>query len=319
MRVISRDLISAHFNSEQALGYIAEGFVAYSQGRVQMPTPQNFLFAEAEGDCCVKSAWLEGSSSFAVKVSTGFYANPKRGLESNDGLILVFCANTGQPLALLADHGWLTCMRTALAGRLVTQYLAPPVVRAIGIIGTGVQARLQLEQTLAVTDCRDVHVWGRSAQEQERFKTFAENLGCQVVMADSPETLVRNCNLIICATPSREPLVQHQWTQAGTHITAVGADAPGKQELDPKLMAMADLIVVDSVTQCSAYGEASHALHQHLIKHSDLIELGLVLQGKHPGRIRQQDLTIADLTGLAIQDSQIARCILNSIASADSA
>lgn len=128
-----------------------------------MPPVQAFTFNEANGDCCIKAAYIQGSKTFTVKVSTGFYDNPGKGLESNDGLMLVLSAITGRPLALLQDQGWLTGIRTALAGRIAARLLAPSKVRAIGILGTGTQARLQLEQLGAVTSCRQVIVWGRGA------------------------------------------------------------------------------------------------------------------------------------------------------------
>lgn len=306
MNVFSQSQIIAALDLAEAAEGIRLGFIAYSQGRVKVPPVQNFAFAQANGDCCVKSAWVEGSETFTVKVSTGFYDNPAQGLPSNDGLMLVLSALTGQPLALLQDGGWLTGMRTALAGQIVARALAPTHVEAIGILGTGTQARLQLEQLCPVTDCRRVVVWGRHTQALQSYRDFAEGLGFAVTLTEDAEIVANQANLIVTTTPSREALLQRRWLRPGTHITAVGADGPGKQELDPRLVAAADVIVVDSVQQCSQYGEVCHALQAGLIQPAQLLELGRLLAGEGRGRRDDRQITLADLTGVAVQDAQIA-------------
>lgn len=316
MKVYNQQQIIAAMNLPVAAEMIARGFIAFSHGKVKVPPVQNFVFPEANGDCCVKSAWVEGEATFTVKISTGFYDNPSKGLASNDGLMLVLSAETGQPLALMQDEGWLTCIRTALAGQVVARALAPSVIQAIGILGTGVQARMQLEQLMPVTDCRQVTVWGRNHQELDDYRTFAERLGFVVSTTLSAEQVARSCNLIVTATPSRQALLQSEWIRPGTHITAVGADTPGKQELDAALVGRADVIVVDSLAQCSQYGEISHALKAGLIDKEQLLELGLLLAGEGVGRTNQQQITVADLTGVAVQDAQISRCALDACATA---
>ncbi|WP_248917703.1 ornithine cyclodeaminase family protein [Pseudomonas entomophila] len=306
MKIHEREAIIASLDLNEAVRWLEQGFVAYSQGRVQVPPVQAFAFAQANGDCCVKSAYLEGGDTFTVKVSTGFYDNPAQGLASNDGLMLVFSARTGQPLALLADQGWLTCMRTALAGRIVARLLAPRQVERIGILGTGTQARMQLEQLMPVIPCRELSVWGRSEAGLASYRDFAERLGFTVRLEREPQAVAEAANLIISATPSREALLERDWVRPGTHITAVGADAPGKQELAARLVAKADLVVVDSLSQCSQYGEVSHALQAGLLEHSRLLELGTLLGNPSMGRASDDQLTVADLTGVAVQDAQIA-------------
>lgn len=306
MKIHKRDAIIASMDLDEAVRWLEQGFQAYSQGRVQAPPVQAFAFAQANGDCCVKSAYLEGGDTFTVKVSTGFYDNPAQGLASNDGLMLVFSARTGQPLALLADQGWLTCMRTALAGRIVARLLAPRQVARIGILGTGTQARMQLEQLMSVVPCRALSVWGRSEAGLAEYREFAERLGFTVRLEREPQAVAEAANLIVSTTPSREVLLEREWVRPGTHITAVGADAPGKQELAPSLVAKADLIVVDSLSQCSQYGEVSHALQAGLLERSRLLELGSLLGDPSLGRLSDDSLTVADLTGVAIQDAQIA-------------
>ncbi|OQS42910.1 ornithine cyclodeaminase family protein [Chromobacterium haemolyticum] len=310
MKIFNKDEILARLDLERAEALLRQGFIAYSAGRTQLPPVQHFAFAAANGDCCVKSGYVEGESLFAVKVSSGFYDNSKRGLPSNQGLVLCFCAHTGAPLALLRDEGWLTAWRTALAGRLAARVLAPRRVEAIGIVGTGLQARLQLRALQAVTPCREAWVWGRSEAALAAFAAEFEPLGYRLRTTLDAEPLARACRLIVSCTPSTRPILQAGWLRPGTHVTAVGADAAGKQELAAELVAGADRIVVDSVAQCAAYGEASHALAAGLLDRERLAELGQVLAGERPGRQSEDEITLADLTGLAVQDAQIAKCVL---------
>ncbi len=310
MKLLDKAQIIARLDPELATQRLEEGFIAFSNGQVQAPPTQAFQFSANNGDCCIKSAFVEGSDTFTVKVSTGFYDNPGKGLPSNDGLMLVCCAHTGRPLALLQDEGWLTAVRTALAGRIVARLLAPSQVTAIGILGTGLQARLQLQHLMPVTACRRVIVWGRGEQQLAAFQEHANALGFQVTLTHDPQHVAEGANLIVSATPSRQPLLRREWLRPGTHITAVGADAPGKQELDPALVASADRLIVDSIRQCSHYGEVAHAVRAGLIDEQRLGELGHLLQGHIPGRSDEREVTLADLTGVAVQDAQIARCVL---------
>ena len=164
MKIYELEQIKSAMDAARASVLIERGFIAYAQGKVKVPPVQNLVFTEDNGDCCVKTAWIEGEETFTIKIATGFYDNPRKGLASNDGMMLVFSATTGEPVALLKDAGWLTAIRTALAGRIAAKHLAPDNVTGIGIIGTGQQARMQLEQLMTIIDCRKVFAWGRSIE-----------------------------------------------------------------------------------------------------------------------------------------------------------
>lgn len=310
MKLYSRQHLERSMDYSKAVQMLEAGFIAFSRGQVQVPAVQCFDFAQHNGDCCVKSAYISGEDCFTVKVSTGFYDNPRKGLDSNNGLMLVLSARTGLPLALLQDEGWLTCLRTALAGQIVARHLAPREVQAIGILGTGMQARMQLQHLLPVISCRHVVVWGRQSAALEHYRAFAEQLGCQVETTLDAEYVAAKANLIVTATPSRTALLRSEWIRPGTHITAVGADAPGKQELDAALLGRADRLFVDAIAQCSHYGESAHALRAGLIDIDKLLELGRLLSGEVEGRSNDHQITLADLTGVAVQDAQIAQCAL---------
>ncbi|MGF6572531.1 ornithine cyclodeaminase [Paraburkholderia fungorum] len=312
MKIWTKDEIIARFDMERAVRMVEQGFIAYSRKTTQVPPIQNFQFEAINGECCIKSAYVDGADTFAVKVSSGFYNNPAAGLPSNSGLVMLFSARTGAPVALLQDEGWLTCVRTAIAGQLAARVLAPPEVHGIGIIGTGVQARLQLEYLRPVTSCREVHVWEPNAERRAQFADDMSVVGFSVHAHDTADGVASNSNFIVTATPSRKALLESNWVQDDTHITAVGADGPGKQELDPVIVSRADVIVVDSIAQCSKYGEVSHALSAGLIQLEQLTELGTLLASGKRGRddSRGKQITVADLTGVAVQDAQIADSIV---------
>lgn len=310
MKIINQQQIIDSFDADSITSLLKSGFIAYSRQQVQQPPVQHFLFEQAAGDCCIKSAWLEGDEQFVVKVSAGFYRNPAQGLASNQGLLMAFSALTGEPQALLLDEGWLTALRTALAGRIAAELCAPADIPAIGIVGCGMQARLQLQQLKPLTPCRDVWLWGRSEPALQAFRHDAETEAFRVHTTRDAAELAAHCRLIVTTTPSREPILQAADIQPGTHITAIGADAHGKQELATDLVARADLLLVDALSQCADYGEIATAYRQGLLTSKPIVEFGAALAQGGTLRSSPQQITIADLTGLAIQDVQIVKGIL---------
>jgi ornithine cyclodeaminase len=284
-----------------------EGFVAYSDGRVVVPPVSYLHLEEASGDCHIKYGYIRGDDYFVVKIATGFYQNPKQGLPVGDGIMALFNQQTGRLEALLVDEGYLTDMRTAAAGGVAAKYLAPKKIKRIGIVGTGVQARLQLDMLQNVTDCREAMVWGRNRARTERYKSEMAEQGFKVEAAARIEELAESCNLIVTTTLAREPLLKAKDIRPGTHITAVGADAPGKQELDPEIFNKADVCVVDSLSQCIDHGETAHAVKAGFSVERRLVELGAVIKDVERGRTEDEQITIADLTGVAVQDIQVAK------------
>lgn len=313
MKILNKRQILDAFDADAVTLLLKQGFIAYSQQQVQQPPVQHFLFEQAAGDCCIKSAWLEGDEQFVVKVSSGFYRNPTQGLASNQGLMMAFSAQTGEPQALLLDEGWLTALRTALAGRIVAELCAPADIPAIGIVGCGMQAQLQLQQLKNQISCREVWVWGRKELALDTFRRQAEAEGFRVQTTQDAAELARHCRLIVTTTPSREPILRAADIQPGTHITAVGADAHGKQELAADLVARADVLLVDALAQCADYGEIATAYRQGLLKSTPIVELGSALAQGIKVRNDDQQITLADLTGLAIQDVQIVKGILERV------
>jgi ornithine cyclodeaminase len=289
---------------------IARGFVAYSNGRARVPPVGHLGFTHPAGDLHIKYGHVEGEDVFVIKMATGFPGNVSQGLPTGDGAILLFARQTGLLRAVLLDQGRLTDIRTAAAGAVAARTLAHREVRRIGILGGGVQARLQLRMLGRVTRCRDVMIWNRTRTRAEMLATHAGSEGYRVTVASSAVEVAEAADLLVTATAAREPLFPASAVRAGTHVTAVGADAPGKQELDPALFARADVVVVDSRAQCADHGELAHALAAGAITMDRVRELGEVLADGSRGRRSDDAITICDLTGVAVQDIVVAQHVL---------
>jgi len=283
-------------------GAVESALAAYSRGEAVIP-PVGEMHLDA-GEVHLKYGYLRGGTHYVVKIASGFYGNPALGLPSSNGLMLLFAQQTGEPVAVLLDEGRLTDARTAAAGAVAAKHLAPQEVRCVGIVGPGIQARLQLEALAAVTSCREVMVWGRRPEAAHAYA--AEMPGWRVRVAPDIDALVERANLIVTTTPADAPLIGR--VRPGTHITAMGSDTPDKQELAAELVARADVVVGDSLSQCRLRGEISQAIRAGLFRMEDALELGDVIGGA-PGRSSDAQITVADLTGVAVQDLAIAEAV----------
>jgi ornithine cyclodeaminase len=291
------------------LPLIEEGFVAYSRGRAVVPPVGELIFKHPPGDVHIKYGYICGDEHYVIKIASGFYENPKIGLPSSDGMMLVFSQKTGRFECLLLDEGHLTNVRTAAAGAVAAKYLAPRKVRAAGILGAGTQGRMQLEYLRRVRDFEDAVVWGLNDAELEAYRRDMEPLGLRIRTTRDAEEAAAAANVIVTCTPSTHPLLQAEWIRPGTHITAVGSDTPEKQELDSAILARATRVVVDSLSQCEFRGEVFKALGAGLIRKEDLVELGAVIADERFRRASEDETTVADLTGVAVQDVQISKAV----------
>lgn len=313
MKIISLNEIKKCLEKIDIIPAIEKGFVAYSKGNAVIPPVGELLFTNPPGDVHIKYGYIIGDDYYVIKVASGFYENPKLHLPSSNGLMLIFNQKTGVLCGILLDEGCLTDLRTAAAGAIVAKHLAPRVVNRIGIIGTGTQAKLQLEYLKNIISCKDVIVYGRNDHNLSQFKIEMENKGFQVASTKKIEEVTSSCNFIITTTPSTSPLLFANQIKKGTHITAVGTDSPQKQELDENIFKNADVIVADSIKQCVERGDIAHAVQKKIINEGQLVELGNIILGQNKGRTDDQQITIADLTGLAVQDIQIAKSVFEAI------
>ncbi len=291
----------------EAVKVVEQAFIALSEGRASTPL-MSIPVPQYNGEMHVKSAVIQGLDSFAVKIASGFFDNPKLGLPSGSGMMLLFDAHTGFPQAVLLDNGYLTHTRTGAAGAIVAKYFAPAKVFTAGVIGAGRQGRFQLQALKLVRDFERVLAYDTDV---ERLKQFAEEmtsiLGLRVAIAGSAEAVVRESQVVITATPSREPFVRVEWLHPGLHITAMGADNGHKQELFPDVLARADRRICDLKAQVFRLGEHHFAAEAGLLSEQDAVEeIGEVAAGRKPGRASDREITVCDLTGVGIQDTAIA-------------
>lgn len=308
-QVYELDQIKAVCSSLDFSATIEAGFAAYSRGEVIVPPVGELSFEQPPGDTHIKYGYITGDEIFVIKIASGFYDNPKLGLPSNSGLMLVFSQQTGSLQAVLLDEGYLTDVRTAVAGQVAARYLAPREVNTIGVFGTGIQARMQVEYLASVTDCRKVVAWGRSDETLQAYKKDMQAAGFEVGLTSDPAEVAAACNLLVTATPAQQPFLSVDMIQPGTHITAMGSDTSYKQELDSRILEKADLVVADSVVQCLERGEIARALAGGFLSEQDVVELGTIIAGDTAGRESEEQVTVADLTGVAVQDIQIAKAV----------
>ena len=308
-KIISLPEIKRVLKTLDPVALIESGFVAYSQGKAVVPPVGELLFEHPPGDVHIKYGYLIGDDYYVVKIASGFYENAHRGLPPNSGLMLLFEQKTGLLKNILLDEGYLTNVRTAVAGAIAAKYLRPNQVEAIGILGTGVQARMQARFLQPYLDCRQLVVWGRTPAHVEAYKSEMEASGYTVKAATHPSEVAALCNLIVTTTPSKQVLLSEKHIRSGTHITAMGSDTPEKNELAPNILRKADLVVADSIPQCGERGELHHALKTDTVSGESIIELGHIIANPSLGRTSETQITVADLTGVAVQDIQIAKAV----------
>ncbi len=291
----------------EAIDVVEQAFVALASGKVVMPPILSMAIPDANGEVDVKTAYIPGFEGFAIKVSPGFFDNPKIGLPSLNGLMILFSAKTGQVLALLLDNGYLTDVRTAAAGAVAARHLAPSTVETAGVIGTGVQARLQLKAAHLVRPFEQALVWGRDHDKARACAVdLSAELGIEVRAERDPARLVAQSQLVVTTTPAEHPVLKAEWLHPGLHITAMGSDQAGKNEIEPEALVSAGLYVADRVSQCEKLGELRSALAAGLWKRGTPPELGEIVSGIKMGRASEAEITICDLTGTGAQDTAIA-------------
>ncbi|WP_170405451.1 ectoine utilization protein EutC [Ruegeria arenilitoris] len=291
-----------------AIDCVENGFKVLAGGQVAMPPILSMPIADFNGEIDVKTAYVPGLDSFAVKMSPGFFDNPKLGLPSTSGLMVLFAAKTGMLEALLLDNGYLTDVRTAAAGAVAARHLARTDARRACVLGSGMQARLQLKSLSLVRPISSATIWARDfAKAQACAAELSAEMGIDVSASEDAEASVSNANIIITTTPSSTPIVRAEWLRPGQHITAMGSDQDHKNELEPECLARVTLYVPDRQTQTEKMGELRSAIASGVIgADARFAELGDIASGKSAGRQSEDDITIADLTGTGVQDTAIA-------------
>ena len=290
-----------------AIECVEQAFHALATKAVIMPPIMRLDILEHNGEIDVKTAYIPGVDSLAIKISPGFFDNPSLGLPSTNGLMVLFSTRTGMVEALLLDNGFLTNIRTAAAGAVAAKYFARADSQTAAILGAGAQAGLQLEALTLVRDISSATIWARDqARAEARAAELSDDLGIPVTACASVEMAIGNADIIVTTTPASKPILQSDFVRSGQHITAMGSDAEHKNEIDPQLVARARYFC-DRLSQVQSLGELHHALEKQLVKPSATFpELGQVISQQAPGRENSDDITLCDLTGTGIQDTAIA-------------
>ena len=277
-----------------ALDAVRSAFVRLERGEATVPEIMDFEFPG--GEAHVKGAWLHGDRFWSVKAASGF-----AGVGSS-GVSVVMSASDGRLAAVVMDGGLLTELRTAAAGALAASLLALPDLEQVCVVGAGGQARFQVEALLGVRAVGRVVVWARrEAQAAACASELSSQFGVRAAAVPDLEGAVRSSALVITVTPSREPLVRSGWLSPGAHLTAVGSDMPGKQEVEAAVLGDADLVVADHPPVAALNGELQHALAAGAVRLPDVVTLGSL-----PRRARETDVTVCDLVGIGVQDAAIA-------------
>lgn len=299
MRIFTREEIVAALDEAAAMAAVERAIIAFAAGGAQSGDAGHFSFP-APGDAHVKVAHLAGEDVFALKVSASFYSNPAKGLSSSQGFSAVLSATTGEALALFADGGWLTDMRTAMAGAIAARAIGYKG-GTLGIVGAGIQARIQAEVIRRHIGADRVLIWGR---DPAKAQALAAEIGGEACgdLAD----LVRASDLMVTTTPATEWLIDDAWVRPGARIVAVGSDGGGKRELDPRILGRAT-VIADSIDKCMENGEAGWAVRAGLLAADTIIPLGGLLA--EPRTFAADAIVVADLTGLPVQDAAIAGAV----------
>jgi len=308
--ILSEDEIRELVDAAKAREVVREAFRALHRGEATLPAVISLPFQAPEGLAHIKAGHLHDDDVWTVKVATDIEPDDG-GPTLHNGLMAVINVADGALAGLLLDNGYLTDLRTGAAGGVVTDLLARADATTVAIVGAGKQARFQLGAALQVRPIEAVRVTSRSA---ERVRAFADEVETRWRLAAqvcaSPEEAVRGADIVITTTPSTTPLVRAEWLENGVHVTAVGSDEPSKQELDPNVLARADLIAVDDLAQASRSGELHHALDAGCVEKERVVTVGQLVDRAVQGRTRAEEITVADLTGVGVQDAAIAALVV---------
>jgi ornithine cyclodeaminase/alanine dehydrogenase-like protein (mu-crystallin family) len=310
MLILSESEIRGLADAANARDVVREAFRALQRGEATLPGVISLPFRRPEGLAHIKAGHLHSDAVWTVKVSTDI--EPDDGDPTlHNGLMVVISVVDGALAGLLLDNGYLTDLRTGAAGGVAADLLAREDAKTVAIIGAGKQARFQLEAVLQVRQLETVRVASRLMERAQAFVGEVETRWrLAAELCPSVEEAVRGADIVITTTPSTSPLVQADWLDAGVHVTAVGSDEPTKQELHAEVLGRADVIAVDDRSQASRFGELHHGLDSGSVDEARVVTLGELLEGAAAGRTGSEDITVADLTGVGVQDAAIAALVV---------
>jgi alanine dehydrogenase len=303
IRLISLAEVEQTLSMTEVLKLVEQAFMERGKGRAQMPPKSYIFFSSHNGDLRVMPAYLEGLNEPGVKLVNVHPDNPaKHGIPTVMATILLFDPDSGTPVCIM-DGTLVTAMRTAAASGVAVKHLARKNSRVLGVVGAGGQSLRQVEAISEVLKLEEVKVFDLAqSRANDLARTIEERFGLSAKGVSSSQELAKGSDVIVTVTPSTTPVIQDDWVGEGTHISAIGADAPGKEELDPALLKRAK-VVIDDWEQASHSGEINVPIAKGLLSRSDIhADIGEVVAGLKAGRTTDSEITVFDSTGLAIQD-----------------
>lgn len=302
--ILSRHDVASVLDMGEVIDAVEHGYRAFENRRVVQPDIMSIEIPEENGEIDFKAAYAQDTGFITMKSASGFWGNQQRfSLPNSFSTLQIFDGKSGGLLCIM-DASLITGFRTGAAGAISSNYLARTNAACVGLIGAGMQSRTQLRALCTVRAIRQVFVWSVVSDETRQFKAEMEaELSIPIHICKSVRLAVERADIIITVTPSKTPLVQAAWVRPGTHIVAVGADMPGKQELDSALFKAAK-VVNDSIAQCIYRGETQNPFRDGIILRDDIYaEIGEIIVGKKLGRTNDREITIFDTTGMAVQDN----------------
>lgn len=310
VRVVPESQLLEHIHLDlNAVADVERGFAELDLGNATVPPIMMIPVPHLEAEVDIKSAYIRGLQYLAVKVASGFFKNPERGLPSQSGQMLVIDAETGFLKAVLLDNGYLTQVRTGAAGAVAATYLAPKTAERVGVVGAGAQARFQMRALALVREIKEIRSFSLDSDEVRDAYTrdMEQELGVKVIKAASVEEVVKESSVVVTTTPSRKPFLKAEWLHPGLHLTTMGSDAEEKQEVDGAVAGAVDILACDLKSQSFRLGELRSAIAAGSITESSpVVELGSFVNKKHPGRTSDDQITMCDLTGVGVQDTMIS-------------
>lgn len=333
IRVLNSAVIAEHFNMADAIEAVEKAYVLHAQKQVSLFDTVFYEFEPGAADMDIKSGTVDKEGIFGMKLMSWFLKNEEKELNSLMGNIMLYSRETGAPIALL-DGASITGLRTGAAGGLGAKYLAREGAEELLLIGTGNQAPYQLASALIqlktirrVTVCNALNFdWARSFvdtiknrlekdflsaldQDTPAYEALKEKLAIDIVAEEDIEKAVRRADVILTATPSKEAMIRKEWVKKGAHLSCMGADMEGKQEIDEQLFCAAK-VFTDDIEKTSRVGEMETAIKKGLFSKEQIAgELGAVILGEIPGRESDEEITIFDASGLAVQDLMAAKVL----------
>lgn len=301
--LLNQSQIKELSDMKEILDSVETAFKVHAERSVEMPAKEYLFYKKFRGDLRIMPCFVRKMDESGVKCVNVHPDNPRKyNLPTVMAIIELVDPKTGFPISIM-DGTWITNMRTGAAAGVATKYLARENSEVLGLVGAGVQALTGFEAINEVMDIKEVRVSCRTCETREHFaQKITEEYGIEAKAVETIKEAVVGADVLLTTTPSREPVVKSKWVSPGTHINAMGADAPGKEELDSHVLYKSK-IVIDCWEQASHSGEINIPVAEGIVRKSDIHgSIGEVITGKIPGRTSDEEITIFDSTGLAVQD-----------------